>query len=159
MVLHEVGSYPFRASLSEALAMCTEDFDVQVEDVNRLANFLLERSDLIEDLGDFRDLAVADCSVTPALDSQTAPSLFAQLARMVALVALAKNNLGLGVENMFLATALCKEEPDELSFKIDVDLAERHDGSIAVFKGASKSERTVEENHSESLRLMTQRFM
>ena len=28
-----------------------------------------------------------------------------------------------------------------------------------VFKGASKSERTVEENHSESLRLMTQRFM
>lgn len=131
IVLHEVGSYPFRASLSEALAICTEDFDVQVEDVNRLANFLLERSDLIEDLGDFRDLAVADCSVTPALDSEIAPRLFAQLARMVALVALSKNNLGPGVENMFLATGLCKEERDELSFKINVDLAERHDSSIA----------------------------
>ena len=130
LALHEVGSYPFRASLTEALAMCTEDFDIQVEDVNRLANFLLERSDLIEDLGDFRDLVVEDCRVTPTLDSAHAPRLYAQLARMMALVALARHSLGRGAENMFLATALCTEERLELSFKIGVVLAERHDGSI-----------------------------
>lgn len=131
LALHEIGSYPFRAYLTEALAMCSDEFDVQVEDVNRLANFLLERSDLIEDLGDFRDVAIGDCSVIPALEGNPAPRLFAQLTRMMALVALAKQNLGPSFENMFLATTLTSEGQERLAFQIAVTLAERHDGSIA----------------------------
>jgi hypothetical protein len=127
LTLHEVGSYPFRASLAEALALCTEDFDIQVEDVNRLANFLLERSDLIEELGEFRDVVVAKCSVTPELNLDQAPQLFAQLSRMMALVAL---HFGRDTENMFLATALSTEVQQKLSFHMSVALAERHDYSI-----------------------------
>ena len=130
LALHEIGSYPFRASLSEALALCAEHFEIQVEDVNRLANFLLERSDLIEDLGEFRDVVVGDCSVAPALKLDPDPRLVTQLTRMVALVALAKHNLGRGAENMFLATALSAEGRGELSFELGVTLAERHDGLI-----------------------------
>lgn len=130
LALHEIGSYPFRASLTEAIAMCTDEFDVQVEDVNRLANFLIERSDLIEDLGGFRDVVVENCSVAPALENDPTPRLFNQLTRMLALVALGKDNLGKSSENMFLATSLSSEGQVELSFRIEVALAEMHDGSI-----------------------------
>jgi hypothetical protein len=130
MALHEIGCYPFRTSLTEALTICADEFDIQVEDVNRLAHFLLERSDLIEDLGDFRDVAVENCSITPKLKNDQAPRLYAQLSRMLALIALGRENLGLGSENMLLATSLSSEGQEELAFRIGVSLAERHDGSI-----------------------------
>jgi hypothetical protein len=129
--LHEIGSYPFRASLAEALEMCSDEFDVQVEDVNRLANFLLERSELIEDLGAFRDVAIGDCAVEPAFHCNPAPVLLTQLTRMMALVGLAKEKLGQTLENMFLATTLTSEGQERLAFQIAVTLAERHDGSIS----------------------------
>lgn len=130
LTLHEIGSYPFRASLTEALALCSDELDVQIEDINRLANFLVERSELIEDLGDFRDVAIGKCSVTPDFETAPAPRLLEQLTRMMALVALAEHKLAGGFGNTFLATALAADGQDRLSFQIDVTLAEKHDGSI-----------------------------
>lgn len=130
MTLHELGCYPFRASLNEALSLCSDEFDVQIEDVNRLANFLVERSDLIEDIGGYRDVAVEKCCVTPEFQAAPPPRLLAQLTRMMALVALAKESFGRRCQNMFLVTGLVPDSQGQLSFHIVVTLAERQDGSI-----------------------------
>jgi hypothetical protein len=129
LVLHELGGYPFRTSISEALSICGDEFDIQVEDANRLANFLLERSALLEEISGFMDIVVGECSVEPEVESAPSGKFLEQLVRTAALATLAIARLG-GGENTFLATTLAPQSQPKLSFRIRVTLAERHDGSI-----------------------------
>lgn len=129
LVLHELGSYPFRTSISEALSLCSDEFEIQVEDANRLANFLLERSSLLEDIGGFLDVVVGECSVVPAVEPAPSERFLEQLVRTAALAALAIPERGAS-ENTFLATTLAPQSQPDLSFSIRVILAEKHDGSI-----------------------------
>lgn len=125
LVLHELGCYPFRSSISEALSLCSDEFEIQVEDANRLANFLLERSALLEDIGEFLDVVVGEFSAVPAFDPATPVKFLDQLIRTVALAALA-----IPSENTFLATTLASQAQSHLSFNMLLNLAEKGDGSI-----------------------------
>ncbi len=130
LTLHELGGYPFRSSISDALAFCSDEFEIQVEDANRLANFLVERSALLEDMGEFRDVVIGEYSVAPAFNNAPPARLFEQLVRAVALATYALGDGGRMRANTFLASGLPFKSQRELSFQISVTLAERHDGSI-----------------------------
>lgn len=125
LVLHELGSYPFRSSITEALSLCSDEFEIQVEDANRLANFLLERSALLEEIGGFLDVVISEFSVDPAFDPAPPEKFLEQLIRTAALAALA-----IPAENTFLATTLASQTQPNLSFNMLLTLAEKADGSI-----------------------------
>lgn len=129
VVLHELGSYPFRNSIADALALCSDEFEIQIEDVNRLANFLLERSTLLEEIGDVLDIMVGESSVNPPLEPASSDKLPEQLIRTAALAALVITKSDV-TENVFLATALAPQSQTNLSFSSQVTLVEKSDGSL-----------------------------
>lgn len=125
LVLHELGSYPIRPSIIEALSLCSDEFEIQVEDANRLVYFLLERSALLEDMGGFIDVVVGEFSVVPEFDPAPPEKFLKQLIRTAALAALA-----IPAESTFLATSLVPQSQPNLSFNMTLTLVEKDDGSI-----------------------------
>jgi len=130
LTLHELGGYPFHSSISEALEFCSDEFDIQVEDANRLANFLIERSTLVEEIGNFHDVVIDEYSVSPVFENQPHTRLFEHLVRAVTLATYALWDGNKLKANTFLASALPTKTQKDLTFNLTVSIAERHDGEI-----------------------------
>lgn len=82
-VLHEVGAYPFRHSLANALGRVNPEFGFQLQDITSIATALLLRSDCLNDDCDLEDVAIDGCEINHSGETSAHYTLDHYLCRAV----------------------------------------------------------------------------
>ena len=130
VVLAEQNCYPFRHRLCEAVGHLFDPLEFQIEDINRVATALLDRSMRLEESGDIVDVVVSDCSVYVDPAPNRHQRFLEHLCRQVAL---ALPILGDGVEffpNTYLTSCGEESSPACVAVNFKLDLVELGDGAI-----------------------------
>lgn len=147
LVLNDENCFPFRHSLEKAFDALFDPAEFQLQDVNVLANAFIQKSLVIENAGEIRDLVVKDCSLSgDPVDDRSAPFL----EHICRVVALALPVLGTGQQfhpNTYIASRGRGNASEIAEATYTVEMVEKSDGSylgaspattvqIANFRGA-----------------------
>lgn len=128
-VLHSSNCYPFRHSINKAVQSLYEPLEIQIEDAIVLANLLLEKSGVVEGVGNLKDAAVSSCSIENDIFNDRNQEFLEHLCRLVeiSLSVMGKNNQF--NSNSFIASCGSNTAGLQSRVRYSVDLLEYADGS------------------------------
>lgn len=127
-LLAEEDSYPFRHSLKKLLDSLPENDFFQLEDANRIAMSILEKSRILEECGEVLDVSTSEHSINPPFENGYSLGFENNFFRSLAL---ALPILGCGKKlgsNVIIARKTDAPIKSKTSFKIDI--IDRGDGLI-----------------------------
>lgn len=131
-VLHQQNCYPFRHVISGAFRRLHDPAQFQLEDVNRLAMALIERSISLEDHGQLKDIAVSNCVLTNDPSANRSDVFAEHLCRVLELSLPILGDGNQFSSSSFLATCAGPHSRECLSASYIVEMLEKQDGSYAA---------------------------
>lgn len=128
LALHEMDCYPFPHSLNLALSHLYDPSAFQIEDINRIAVALIDRSTIYEQEGEFSDIALDDPLIEEDVVDARPEPFSENILRQISLAMPILAPAGEFPSNMYLASG--KGGHPSLRAKFVVELRERHDGTV-----------------------------
>ncbi|MDM0116146.1 hypothetical protein QTI66_28665 [Variovorax sp. J22R133] len=137
-LLAEANRYPFRHSLANAFNALYTTPSFQLEDINRLAISLLDRSLSLEEHGQIEDVLVSECELTEDPMEDRPAQWKDHLCKLIALALPTVGTNGLFSDNTYLGSLATDKNDAIIEISCKVDLVQfrdnTYDDSIKALK-------------------------